>query len=54
MKKIFLITITTIAMIVFLLSCCCLDSETMLPAVSLVISGAWLTVFYFANWGEKR
>ena len=49
MKKAILQILSGIAMIVFLLSCCCLDSETLAPAIALVISGAWLTLIYMAN-----
>lgn len=41
--------ITIIAIITFILSGCCLDSESKIPIIACGISGAWLVLIAIAN-----
>lgn len=41
--------LTIIAIITFILSGCCLDSESYIPMIACGISGAWLVLIVIAN-----
>ena len=45
-------TITVTAVILAVLSACCVDSESNIPIIVLMISAAWLFLFCLAN-GEE-
>ena len=42
-------SITMAAFIIFLVSVCCLDSETYIPTIIMIISFSWLVIFMWAN-----
>lgn len=42
-------TITVLAIILWNLSICVMDSDTILPAIVLVVTTIWLTLIYVAN-----
>ena len=45
-------TITGTAVIFAVLSACCVDSESNIPIIVLMICAAWLLLFCAANGGE--
>ena len=49
MKNKILLTITAIMAIIFLISLCCVDSDTYLFYFAALGSGAWLALFAYAN-----
>lgn len=38
-----------IAVITTILAACCLDSESMIPVITMIISESWLMLMYAAN-----
>ena len=48
-KNFILKSITWVASILFLLSACALDSESMIPSIVLLVSMGWLALFIYAN-----
>lgn len=40
--------------ILFLLSACCIDSESMIPSIICLICGLYLAAFSYANDGFKK
>lgn len=42
-------TITVLAIILWSLSICAMDSDTILPTIVLVVTTIWLTLIYVAN-----
>ena len=49
MRKMILKTTAAIMGIVFITSGCMLDSHSCLPYIGCIVSGAWLTLFAYAN-----
>lgn len=48
-KNAILYTITFTALVLWILSVLALDSETLIPMFTLVMSGGWLFAFMWAN-----
>lgn len=42
-------TITTISVIIFMLSICSVDSGTLIPYITAIISLIWICLFTYAN-----
>lgn len=49
MRKKVLKSSIKIAVITTILAACCLDSESMIPVITMTISEAWLGFMYIAN-----
>ena len=45
----FLVLSIPAAIITFIISACCLDSETIIPGIVCLLSGAWLMLLTIAN-----
>lgn len=48
-KNTILRTITYFCGLLFILSVACLDSESILPFIGCLVSGAWIVLFTYAN-----
>ena len=47
--------ITLIAVVIWVVSLCCIDSESLVPSVALIVSEIWIYLFVYVNrdmWGE--
>ena len=49
MRNYLLITNTVLSGVLFLLSACLIDSESMFPTVACAFSLAWICLFLYAN-----
>ena len=46
--------ITSVALVAFIVSLCCIESLTVISIVTMLISGAWLVGYGFVYEEEKR
>lgn len=52
MKGIILKAVTTIMLLIAIVSTCALDSESIIPSITLIVSMIWLFLFVLANCEE--
>ena len=50
----FLVLSIPAAIITFIISACCLDSDTIIPGIVCLLSGAWLMLLTIANTDNNK
>ena len=53
-KNAVLLTVTKIAALALVISVCCVDSDSYIPTIVLLVSMAWLWLFLKANDGNEE